>query len=46
MPALIEAGEALTTVGEMTNTLQKVYGRYDGGPEMQEPNFVSSLIDL
>jgi methylmalonyl-CoA mutase, N-terminal domain len=34
MPALIEAAEALATVGEMMDTLQSVYGRYDGGPEM------------
>jgi len=34
MPALIEASEALATVGEMMNTLKRVYGQYDGGPEM------------
>jgi len=34
MPALIEASEALATVGEMTDTLVGVYGRYDGGPEL------------
>ncbi len=34
MPALIEASEALATVGEMMNTLKGVYGQYDGGPEM------------
>jgi len=34
MPALIEASAALATVGEMMNTLQSVYGRYDGGPEL------------
>ena len=34
MPALIEASEALATVGEMMDTLQGVYGRYDGGPEL------------
>ncbi len=33
MPALIEAAEALATVGEMMATLEAVYGRYDGGPE-------------
>jgi methylmalonyl-CoA mutase N-terminal domain/subunit len=34
MPALIEASEALATVGEMMHTLQDVYGTYDGGPEL------------
>jgi len=34
MPALIEAAEALATVGEMMHTLETVYGRYDGGPEL------------
>jgi methylmalonyl-CoA mutase, N-terminal domain len=34
MPALIDAAEALATVGEMMDTLQTVYGRYDGGPEL------------
>ncbi len=34
MPALIEAAEALATVGEMMHTLESVYGRYDGGPEL------------
>lgn len=34
MPALIEASEALATVGEMMATLQGVYGTYDGGPEL------------
>ncbi len=34
MPALIEAAEALATVGEMMTTLKGVYGQYDGGPEM------------
>jgi methylmalonyl-CoA mutase N-terminal domain/subunit len=34
MPALIEASEAMATVGEMMNTLKGVYGQYDGGPEM------------
>ncbi|MBP9025617.1 MAG: hypothetical protein KBH81_05665, partial [Phycisphaerae bacterium] len=34
MPALIEASEALATVGEMMHTLEGVYGRYDGGPEL------------
>jgi methylmalonyl-CoA mutase N-terminal domain/subunit len=34
MPALIEASEALATVGEMMRTLQSVYGTYDGGPEL------------
>lgn len=34
MPALVEAAEALATVGEMMETLKSVYGPYDGGPEM------------
>lgn len=34
MPALIEASEALATVGEMMETLKGVYGQYDGGPEL------------
>ena len=34
MPHLIEAAEALATVGEMMHTLETVYGRYDGGPEL------------
>jgi methylmalonyl-CoA mutase N-terminal domain/subunit len=34
MPALIEASEALATVGEMMETLKGVYGTYDGGPEL------------
>ncbi len=34
MPALIDAAEALATVGEMMHTLESVYGRYDGGPEL------------
>jgi len=34
MPALIEASEALATVGEMMHTLETVYGRYDGGPAL------------
>jgi len=34
MPALIEASEALATVGEMMETLKDVYGPYDGGPEL------------
>ena len=34
MPALIDAAEADATVGEMMRTLESVYGRYDGGPEM------------
>jgi len=34
MPELIEAAEAFATVGEMTHTLESVYGRYDGGPEL------------
>ncbi len=34
MPALIEAADALATVGEMMSTLKDVYGQYDGGPEM------------
>ena len=33
MPALIEAAKADATVGEMMNTMQTVFGRYDGGPE-------------
>ena len=33
MPALIEASEALATVGEMMHALERVYGTYDGGPE-------------
>jgi methylmalonyl-CoA mutase N-terminal domain/subunit len=34
MPHLVEAAEALATVGEMMRTLETVYGRYDGGPEL------------
>jgi methylmalonyl-CoA mutase N-terminal domain/subunit len=34
MPALIEAAAASATVGEMMHTLEGVYGRYDGGPEL------------
>ncbi|TWT41959.1 Methylmalonyl-CoA mutase [Phycisphaerae bacterium RAS1] len=34
MPALIDAAEALATVGEMAETLKRVYGPYDGGPEL------------
>jgi methylmalonyl-CoA mutase N-terminal domain/subunit len=34
MPALIDAAEALATVGEMMDTLKSVYGQYDGGPEL------------
>ncbi|MCA9243357.1 MAG: methylmalonyl-CoA mutase [Phycisphaerales bacterium] len=34
MPALVEASEALATVGEMMDTLKSVYGPYDGGPEL------------
>ncbi|MGE3180171.1 MAG: methylmalonyl-CoA mutase [Phycisphaerae bacterium] len=34
MPALIEASEALATVGEMMDTMKTVYGGYDGGPEL------------
>ncbi len=34
MPALIDAAEALATVGEMMDTLKGVYGQYDGGPEL------------
>jgi methylmalonyl-CoA mutase N-terminal domain/subunit len=34
MPALIDAAEAHATVGEMMHTLETVYGRYDGGPEL------------
>ena len=33
MPALIEASEALATVGEMMDTMKKVYGGFDGSPE-------------
>ncbi|MBU0639883.1 MAG: methylmalonyl-CoA mutase family protein [Planctomycetes bacterium] len=33
MPALIDAAEAHATVGDMMNTLTKVYGTYDGAPE-------------
>jgi methylmalonyl-CoA mutase, N-terminal domain len=33
MPALIEASQALATVGEMMNSLKTVYGTYDGGIE-------------
>ncbi len=34
MPALIEASDALATVGEMMDALAGVYGRYEGGPEI------------
>ena len=34
MPHLVEAAEALATVGEMMDTLKTVYGQYDGGPEL------------
>ncbi len=34
MPHLIDCAEALATVGEMMHTLESVYGRYDGGPEL------------
>jgi methylmalonyl-CoA mutase N-terminal domain/subunit len=34
MPHLIDCAEALATVGEMMRTLESVYGRYDGGPEL------------
>jgi methylmalonyl-CoA mutase N-terminal domain/subunit len=34
MPTLIDAAEAHATVGEMMHTLETVYGRYDGGPEL------------
>ncbi len=34
MPALVQAAEALATVGEMMDTLKRVYGEYDGGPEL------------
>ncbi len=34
MPALVDAAEALATVGEMAETLKCVYGSYDGGPEL------------
>ena len=33
MPALIASAKAGATVGEMMQTLQKVYGTYRGGPE-------------
>lgn len=33
MPALIEGAKADATLGEMVETLRKVYGTYDGGPE-------------
>ena len=33
MPALIEASEALATVGEMTSAMKDVFGSYDGAPE-------------
>ncbi len=33
MPSLISAAKADATVGELTATLQSVYGTYDGGPE-------------
>lgn len=33
MPHLIEAAQADATVGELMETLAKVYGRYTGGPE-------------
>ncbi len=33
MPALIAAAKADATVGEMTCTMQSVFGTYDGGPE-------------
>ncbi len=33
MPSLIEASEADATVGEMMETMQSVFGSYDGGPE-------------
>jgi methylmalonyl-CoA mutase N-terminal domain/subunit len=33
MPALIEASEALATVGEMMNAMKDVFGSYDGAPE-------------
>lgn len=34
MPALIDAAAAEATVGEMMRTLETVFGRYDGGPEL------------
>ena len=34
MPHLVEAAEANATLGEMMYTLEQVYGRYDGGPEL------------
>jgi len=33
MPALIEASKADATVGEMMETMKRVFGAYDGGPE-------------
>jgi methylmalonyl-CoA mutase N-terminal domain/subunit len=33
MPALIAAAKADATVGEMMQTMSRVFGRYDGGPE-------------
>ena len=33
MPALIAAAKSDATVGEMMDTMQQVFGRYDGGPE-------------
>lgn len=34
MPALIEASEAMATVGEMMAAMKDVFGGYDGGPEL------------
>lgn len=33
MPALVEAAQAGATVGEMMETMKKVFGAYGGGPE-------------
>jgi methylmalonyl-CoA mutase N-terminal domain/subunit len=33
MPALIDAGLAGATMGEMTQAMADIYGRYTGGPE-------------
>ena len=33
MPALVEAAQAGATVGEMMETMKRVFGAYDGGPE-------------
>jgi methylmalonyl-CoA mutase N-terminal domain/subunit len=33
MPALVEGALANCTLGEMTQAMADVYGRYTGGPE-------------